>query len=183
MFTSRWWLSMALALCAVVAGTSHPAAALDESEWQAAVSAGYLRLWVDGQGLNAGVATLAGRYGLSDDISVRLSAGGAWHPKGGGVPAVRVGMLGAGATYSWNVLRVIPFLDAGVGLVVTGGDGTRAEQALGADASLGAEYFLDRRWTLGAAARFEAYPVKLGGVGVQGHPSALSLSLRLARTF
>jgi hypothetical protein len=137
------------------------------------VSAGYGRLTAGAERGDGGVVRLEGQYGLTESLALHGAAGVSWH---GGAPARAVG-LEAGATYAFDVLRVVPFVEGGLAFLhVSGG-----HRALGLQAGLGGEYLLDRHWGLALVARYAYLPLRLGGLA--DHPGLLTVGLRLGYTF
>jgi hypothetical protein len=178
-----------LAACAVV-GAAGAARAAGEDEWQLALRLGGANKngsptasW----GL-AGAADL--EYGLTDSWSLRVSVGTLSHP----VPAVKdvspAGSLRgtsalAGATYTFDVLRLVPYVEGGVGLVYWSGTGIQDHAAFALEMGIGADYLLTPRWAIGGCAQYLFAPGELLSNVMQfgEAPLAFSITARLSRIF
>jgi hypothetical protein len=171
------FVSMALVL---LTGLPGAALALDQGERQLsiAVGPGHLRQAGDGRTGLAGGLEL--QWAVRDGWAVRGALDMLVLTDGGDTAATR---LGLGGTWAFDVLRIVPFVQAGVTVLDLRADGF-AEQALGAEAALGAHYFLDRRWVLALVARGSAWPLHLAGDDPGGaSPKLVGLELRLGRIF
>src|SRR5438445_3558346 len=91
----------------VLAALPLPAAAVGEGEVQLAASGAWG--WLERSGGGAALR-LEGQYGLTQSLAVRGGAG-AW------VGPTQAAALDLGFTYSLDVLRVVPFGEAGVAMV------------------------------------------------------------------
>jgi hypothetical protein len=132
--------------------------------------------------LRSGVqASIEAAMGLSDSWAARGGASFVWLPKQASAGADRVTTLSLGATYSFDVLRWVPFLDLGISLADRRGDGVSV-QSLGPEAGLGVEFLLSRRWTLALLARFDYLALRLHGPGGSS-PWLGCAGLRLGRVF
>ena len=129
-------------------------------------------------------------YGLDDAWSLRVSVGTLSHP----VPAVKdvspAGSLRAtsglvGATYTFDVLRMVPYVEGGVGLVYWSGVGIEDHAALAMELGVGADYLLTPRWALGGCAQYLFAPGELLSNAMQfgESPLAFSITLRFSRIF
>jgi hypothetical protein len=118
-----------------LAALPRPAAAVGEGEVQLAASGAWG--WLERSGGGAALR-LEGQYGLSESVAVRGGAG-AW------VGPTQAAALDLGVTYSLDVLRVVPFGEAGVALVGHG---------VGPELGLGGEYLVDRHWALALWGRY-----------------------------
>lgn len=152
------------------------AAAVGHGETQASILAGLGRLAGAEEGL--GIAGgLEVERGLSDSWAARLQAGAGLHD------GVRAALVAAGATWAFDVVRVVPFVELGVSVMDARGEGVRARQDLGLHGGLGAQYLLARRWALAAVARSHWLPWRLAGPSDAGRPRLLQVGLRLGYVF
>ena len=136
------WLSTIGVWLALAATATGARAAAGEDEWQLSARLGVATLDVDGR---SPLGTLAGaevEYGITDAWALRLSVGSGFHP----VDAVakthlpggtaRTNMALAGVTYTVDVLRLVPYLEVGIGVINFGGavltPGTTLDPPLGA---------------------------------------------------
>jgi hypothetical protein len=163
---------------AVLLSWAGPARGVDQGEWQVAAGPAFALL-VQGRNATSGLGgRLEGRYGLRDDSAVWVAVGSSWHPRA--AETVRASGASAGFSLAFDVLRIVPFLEAGAAVANLRGAVTRGRY-LGFDGAAGVEYLLDRRWSAAAVARYQYLPVRLAGTG--DNPGVLTLGLRLARTF
>jgi hypothetical protein len=170
-----------LPLAAVLAGLlglGHaPARAQAQDGWTAGISAGGAGLRVDQRwrhGLQLGAEA---RYGLADFWALRGAAHFSWHPEQDGPPAfppVKTGTAAFGLTYAWDVLRVVPFAEAGVALSLIRGAVSQSSVFAGVQLGGGFNYLIDRQWAVGGALRFQYL---LGGVGVAATPGDAPMQL------
>jgi hypothetical protein len=154
-----------------------PCWAVGEEERQVAVAAGPGWLLGDGAAAGAG-GRIEAQYGVSDVLAVHAGLGASWHDRRGGT--VRALALVAGVTYALDVLRVVPFLEAGVAFLDQGAAAGRRD--LGVEGGLGGEYLIDRRWAVALVARGTYLPLRLGGGG-GGRRGVVGVALRLGRRF
>jgi hypothetical protein len=176
----------------VLASVATPgmAQAVAEEEWQLGASAGFASLRAAGRswpGAQAGLELQRGftggwSLGLAGDLSLhRVPASGTE-----GARTSSAAGLAATVVYALDVLRVVPLAEAGVALVVLGGDGVERRGHLGLELGLGAEWLLDRRWAVALIARLRHAPLELGGGDAPvdvGDPRRAWIGLRLGRTF
>jgi opacity protein-like surface antigen len=177
----------ALALTLGLASAARPAAAVGVEEWELAADA--RAVWVeadDRRPIGPGIGLQLQR-GFTDAFAVRLALGVSRHDVGsnGEQPggAVTAASAFAGITYAIDVLRVVPFVELGVGLLDVSGAVSERRHGLGFDLGLGAQYLVTRDWGLGATIRYQAFPVELGSASGGDHPSVVALGLRVARLF
>jgi opacity protein-like surface antigen len=180
----------ALPLVAAVAvlACGRLAGATAEGEWMAAVSAGYAVVRAEGRRPGGGRVELEIQRGITDAWSARVGLGASLHviAAEGAEPAsrLRATSLSAGFTYAVDIVRVVPFLDLGVGLLSVSGQSQDSRRALGVEVGLGAEYLLTRRWTLALLGRYQYAPLRLCGSTESDSTLALgSVLLRLGRIF
>jgi hypothetical protein len=164
--------------------------AVGEDEWQVSARAG---------GGNAnGYPTepwgLAGaldvEYGFLEAFAARASVGVVSHPvkavKNGppaGTLQARTALLGA--TYTFDVLRLVPYLEVGLGALQWSGPGASTKTSFAAELGLGADYLITTRWAWGGSAQYIFAPADLFNNVMQfgERPLAFSLTLRLSRIF
>jgi hypothetical protein len=161
---------------------SRPGLALEQDEWLAAAAlAGNLASVADGMAPGVGLR-LEGQRGLTDLWAARAAVEFSslreprehWR---------RDLAFEVGTTAAFDVLRAVPFVEAGMTLVLAdlSGDGQTATRA-GLHAGLGLEYLIDRAWSVGGVLRGRVVPLPLAGSdGAAG--AVVSASLRLARRF
>jgi hypothetical protein len=172
----------AAGVAAVALSWSRPGLALEQDEWLAAAAVSGNWAWVsDGNAPGLGLG-LEGQRGLSDLWAARgavefdLFREPSQHWR-------RDLTFEIGAAAAFDVLRAVPFVEAGVALTLAdlGGDAGTATRA-GLHAGLGVEYLIDRAWSVGGVLRGRVTPLSLAGpdgsVGL-----VVGASLRLARRF
>jgi hypothetical protein len=168
-----------LAAAALIWAT--PALAVDQGDWQ--VSAGPAFAWLlEGKNPTSGLGgRLEGRYGLRDDSAAWAAVSSSWHPRA--AESVRASVASAGFALAYDVLRVVPFLEAGAAVADLRGGVTHGRY-LGFEVAGGGEYLFDRRWSAAGTIRYDYLPVRLaGGPTADPSPGVLTAGLRLSRTF
>jgi len=168
---------------------ARPARAVGEDEWQVSARLG----GGNANGYPIQPWGLAGaldvEYGFHEAFAARASVGVVSRP----VKAVKngppAGTLQArtalvGATYTFDVIRLVPYMEFGIGLLAWDGPGA-PRTSLGTELGLGADYLLTTRWACGASAQYIFAPADLfSNVTEFGQrPLAFSLTLRLSRIF
>jgi hypothetical protein len=129
-------------------------------------------------------------YGFHEAFAARASLGVLEHP----VPAVKNVTKGgtlrattalAGLTYTFDVLRLVPYLSVDLGLVQWSGGGQPAHSTFAAETVIGADYLLTTRWAWGASAQYIFAPADLYNnyLELGENPLAFSFTLRLSRIF
>jgi hypothetical protein len=129
-------------------------------------------------------------YGVDDAWAARVSVGTLAHP----VPAVKDvtpgGTLRAssallGATYTFDVLRLVPYIAGGVGVMWWSGGGAAAHAQLAAEVGVGADYLLTPHWAWGASAQYVFAPGELvsNAMELGQSPLAFSATLRFSWIF
>jgi hypothetical protein len=83
------------------------------------------------------------------------------------------------------VLRLVPYVEAGIGLVHWSGGGDPSRTSLAMEVGLGGDYLLSPRWACGASAQYLFSPSDLvnNAMSLGGPPLAFSLTLRVSRMF
>jgi hypothetical protein len=156
-----------------------PALAIDQGEWQVGAGPAFAAL-LEGNNPTSGLGgRIEGRYGLRDDSAAWLAVGSSWHPRA--AENVRASVASAGFSLAYDVLRIVPFGEAGAAVADLRGAVTRGRY-LGFEAAIGVEYLLDRRWSTAAVARYQYLPVRLAGTA-GFNPGVATAGLRLSRTF
>jgi hypothetical protein len=166
------------------------ARAVGEDEWQVSARAG----GGNANGYPLAPWGLAGaldvEYGFHEAFAARASVGVVSHP----VKAVKngppAGTLQArtalvGATYTFDVLRLVPYIEVGVGALQWSGPGAPTKTSFAAELGLGADYLITPRWAWGGSAQYIFAPADLFNNVMQfgERPLAFSLTLRLSRIF
>jgi opacity protein-like surface antigen len=166
-----------------------PGFAAAEDEWQLGGTLGADSLRADDRRIYGGIAGIDLQRGVTDAWAVRGALDLALHPveRSGARPGglVWAGGLSLGVTYTVDVLRVLPFVEAGFGLLVLGGDVVDARRDAGLEVGFGADYLLSPRWAVGAVVRYRHLLVRLGGgrPTLDGDPSLVGIGVRVSRIF
>jgi hypothetical protein len=111
-------------------------------------------------------------YGLNDWLWLRgavfYTAQAARQDENAGLPAgaISVGGTFVGLRYALDVLRVIPFVDAGIGALFSGGAGHKGRVDFGVDVGLGFDYLYSRRVSFGLVARYHAFLTNVENIPV-----------------
>lgn len=144
-----------------------PARAVGEDEWQLSARVGLGDLHIDRRSPLGATTMFELEYGLSDAWATRVMIGSGFHPvdkrPADNAPAgtVRVNSALVGLTYTFDVLRMVPYTQVAVGLVNFAGAVFVPRSALAAELGLGADYWLTRRWAVGGALQYLFTPVDL----------------------
>lgn len=176
----RQRLILPCALLAVALAVPRPARALDEGDWQVAVTPS-LVINTDRSRIfsTMGGARLEGRRGLSEMVSVWGALGFAFTVVQGTV--YRASTASAGMTLAFDVAGVVPFVEGGV-VLADWAPHTSAHRRLGVELGFGVEYLIDPAWSIAAVIRAQSYPLRLQGPPDDGSVD-LSLGMRVGRTF
>jgi hypothetical protein len=111
-----------------------------------------------GGGVGADVA-----WGLTDWLWLRgttfYTAQAAKKDEAAGLPsgAISVGGAFVGLRYALDVIRVVPFVDGGIGAFFSGGAGHAARVDFGVEIGLGFDYLYSRRVSFGLVVRYHAF--------------------------
>jgi hypothetical protein len=172
-----------------VSMAARPARAVGEDEWQLSARLGGGN--ANGYPLSpwgfAGALDL--EYGVLQAFAVRASVGVVSRPieavkdvHPAGTLQARTALLGV--TYTFDVLRLVPYLEVGLGLLQWSGPGA-SPTTFGTELGLGGDYFLTPHWACGASAQYIFAPADLiNNVTEFGQrPLAFSLTLRISRIF
>lgn len=127
--------------------------------------------YMDDRSPSGGGGTLGIGYGITDAVGVQLHGGATVHPLAGGPdPQDKTKMrpdatlltwhASAGITYALDIVRIVPFFEASVGVLGTvtlSPQGAQQTVNAGISLGLGADYLLTRRWAVGVALRYYAF--------------------------
>ena len=167
------WFLFTMGLAGLMAMTG-PARAGDD-EWILSVSpeASMARAW--GKTRWGPGTELAVEYGLSDSWTLRgqTTYAALWAP--GGQPGSVLSMVQGGADIVWNldVLRIIPFIHAGLAAAAMGSKDQKWIPFLTIRIGAGLDYLVDRHWTVGMTVTYNLLVPKLTQV-----PALLGLGFR-----
>jgi hypothetical protein len=181
--------ALVAALPVAIVLVASDARAVGEDEWQVSARAGGgnangypIQPW----GL-AGALDL--EYGFHEAFAARASVGVVSHPvsaiknvRPAGTLQARTALIGA--TYTFDIIRLVPYMEFGIGLLSWTGPGA-PKTSLGTELGLGADYLFTPHWSGGASAQYIFAPADLFSnvmeFGVR--PLAFSLTLRVSRIF
>jgi Outer membrane protein beta-barrel domain len=181
---------------AVVVALLAPAVAraAGAEEWQLSARLGVGDLHIDGRSPLGIGGAIELEYGFSDAWAVRLMAAESAHSVDAEMPPMmpqlpggwaRATSLLGGVTYTFDVLRMVPYAQLGIGYVRFGGAVRETRTELAGELGLGADYWLTRRWAMGVVLQYLFAPVDLfehlGELGKS--PFAFSLGWRASRLF
>jgi hypothetical protein len=88
-----------------------------------------------------------------------------------------------GLRVAYDVLRVVPFAQLGASVAGLDDAGPTAGTWLGPEGALGAEYLIDRDWSLAPTARVRVLPLRLSGSGGGDLLFGADLNLWVGRRF
>jgi hypothetical protein len=119
--------------------------------------------------------------GLTDDLAIRASVGGAYLPSASarGILSTHVAL---GPTFALDVLSTIPYLDVAL-LGVDFRDIVNSSQWLGTRVELGVDHLLSRHAGVGLGLRSDLCLLRLAGPRPSAWPLLLSLAFRYVRYF
>ncbi|HEX4405627.1 MAG TPA: hypothetical protein VH560_12405 [Polyangia bacterium] len=166
------------------------ARAVGEDEWQVSARLGAANATGFPTSSWGPAGALDVEYGFLEAFAARASLGVLEHP----VPAVKNVTKGgtlrattalAGVTYTFDVLRLVPYISVDLGLVQWSGGGLPAHNSFAAETVIGADYLLTTRWAWGASAQYIFAPADLYNnyLELGENPLAFSFTLRLSRIF
>lgn len=144
--------SACAAALALVALAARPATA-DEGEHALSVGLGFARFSTPEHDGDGGALTVDYERGLSDAFWLRVTGTGAVYRGGDQEGTGYSGNLVGGLTYVIDVLRYVPYLHAGVGAVVLGGDSFDSEIHPMAEIGIGLDILARRGLSYGFFAR------------------------------
>jgi hypothetical protein len=152
---------------AVVLLAARPARAVGEDEWQLAGRLGVGDLHIDNRSPVGATAVVELEYGLTDAWAARVMLGTGFHPvdkrMSDNAPegTVRATAALIGLTYTFDVLRMVPYAQMAVGLVNFAGAVFVPRSSMAAELGLGADYWLTKRWGVGGTLQYLFTPIDL----------------------
>jgi len=176
---------------AALAAAGEASAAAGEDEWQASLRLGAGTINVDGRSPFGAVVGGDVEYGFTDAWAVHLSATVGFHPVDadtkamlpGGTLRTTTALLGV--TYTFDVLRLVPYIETGIGILNLSGAVMRPGTAFSAELGLGADYLLTKRWVVGGILQYQFTPADLFGSATDfgGTSYYFALCARVSRLF
>ena len=90
-----------------------------------------------------------------------------------------------GLTYTIDVLRLVPYVDLDVGVVHIGGAVVQPQTLIAMQLGVGADWFVNRLWTVGMGFRYLFEPADLlsDPLNLGTNPFAFSITARVSRVF
>ncbi len=152
-------VSMSLGRAAVAAG---------ENEWQVALRVGAGTVNIDGRkpwGIAGGLDV---EYGITDAWAVRASVDASSHSvskvddmdmRPAGSVQTRAALIGL--TYTFDVLRLVPYANLQAGLIQLAGAVMTPQSLFAMRLGIGADYFVTRHFTAGLSAQYLFEPADL----------------------
>jgi hypothetical protein len=188
---------LAAAVAAALLGAGPTARAAGEAEWQLSARLGPAGLNTNGNGpcfpgcAWGGVGALDLEYGLNDAWALRLSLGASLHPVDArpdlGAPGGTVNATSAmaGVTYTFDVLRLVPYVAGTVGAMRFDGAVAVPRTTLAGEISIGADYLITRFWAWGGSFQYRFTPGGLVSSSFSFDTPAymFSATLRVSRIF
>lgn len=156
--------ALATAVAAALGLATSAARAAGDGEWQLSARLGGGTVSIDHRKPWGLVGALDVEYGLNDAWAVRVSTGSSVHPvsanANAGLPGGKLLATTAlvGATYTFDVLRLIPYADLSLGLVRFSGAVVRPRSTLATELGIGADYLLAKRWACGLSFQYLFVP-------------------------
>jgi len=144
------------------------AAAAGEKEWQVSLRAGAATVSVDGRKPWGVAGGLDLEFGLTDSWAIRASIAASRHSvdktdemdmRPAGTIYTDAALIGV--TYTFDVLRLVPYADLQAGLIQLGGAVTTPQSLLAMELGVGADYFLTRRVLAGLSFHYLFEPADL----------------------
>jgi hypothetical protein len=167
-YCARVRTAIVLLALAVPVLLGRTAAAAGASEWQLALRAGAGTVSIDGRKPWGLAGALDLEYGLTDSWAVRASFEASTHdvskaseqdmrPAG----TIHTDALLIGATYTFDVLRLLPYADLQVGMIQLAGAVSTPQSLLAMQLGVGADYFVTRRFLAGLSFHYLFEPADL----------------------
>jgi hypothetical protein len=184
--------AVACAISSAVLLTGGRARAAGEAEWQLStrIGAGNVSLGsIDPRSPWGLSGALDLEYGFSDAWAGRVSVGGGVSPVSASMrlPAGQVSTTTAlaGVTYTFDVLRLVPYTELAVGLVRFGGALAQPHTTFAAELGVGADYLVTRRWSTGISFQYLFSPSDLlsNAMDLGSAPFTFSVTARVSRFF
>jgi hypothetical protein len=180
-----WTAALVVTLATALAGG--PAArAAGDGDWQLSARLGGGTVSIDNRSPWGPLGAVDVEYGITDAWAARVSVGASLNPVSAnmhaGLPGGKVTSTTAlvGATYTFDVLRLVPYAEVSLGFVRFGGAVTKPHSTLASELGLGADYLLTRRWALGISFQYLFAPADLinNAMELGGSPFAFSGTFR-----
>jgi hypothetical protein len=158
----------ALVLAALL-GLAIPAnARAEQRELAIGVQPAYGLTYIDERSPSGGGGIAHLSYGITDAVGIQLQGGATVHPLSALMDDMHMlpaGLLttwqaSAGVVYALDIVRVVPFFEASVGILGTlmqTDAGIQRTLDAGISLGLGADYLITRRWAVGVAIRYHAF--------------------------
>jgi outer membrane protein W len=169
--------TVAVAAAALLVGAA--ARAAGDAEWQVSARLGAASVSVENKSPWELTGAVDLEYGLTDAIAGRVSLGT-------GVPGRRVVATTAlvGATYTFDVLRLVPYGELSLGLVHFGGVAVqRPHTTLATELGVGADYLITPRWAAGVSFQYLLAPADLVNHAMELGQSPFAFSTALRGSF
>ena len=168
------------------------AAAAGESEWQVALRAGAGTVNIDGRkpwGIAGGLDV---EYGITDAWAVRASLEASTHSvskvddmdmRPAGSVQTRAALIGL--TYTFDVLRLVPYADLQAGLIQLAGAVMTPQSLFAMQLGVGADYFVTRHFTAGLSVHYLFEPADLlsDPLNLGTNPFAFNVTARASYLF
>jgi hypothetical protein len=140
-------------------------AGAEERELGLFVEPRYGHLTVGGQGSSGGGGTLQGTYGLTDSLALQLTGGALAHPLAAEAGVAEMGRtavfwnVSAGVVYALDIVRIVPYFEAALGLAGLSGAGAEpgTELHLLFSLGVGGDYLINRTWSVGGGLRYGTF--------------------------
>jgi len=168
------------------------AAAAGESEWQVALRAGAGTVNIDGRkpwGIAGGLDV---EYGITDAWAVRASVDASSHSvskegemdeRPAGSVQTRAALIGL--TYTFDVLRLVPYANLQAGLIQFAGGVLTPQSLFAMRLGVGADYFVTRHFTAGLCFQYLFTPEDLlsDPLNLGTNPFAFTVTARASYLF
>jgi outer membrane protein W len=168
------------------------AAGAGESEWQVALRAGAGTVNIDGRkpwGIAGGLDV---EYGITDAWAVRASLEASTHSvskvddmdmRPAGSVQTRAALIGL--TYTFDVLRLVPYADLQAGLIQLAGAVMTPQSLFAMQLGIGADYFVTRHFTAGLSVHYLFEPADLlsDPLNLGTNPFAFNVTARASYLF
>jgi len=187
-----YWRAVRLGTAAVVVAMAtalageRPARAAGESEWQLSARLGGGTVSIDNRSPWGATGAVDLEYGITDAWAARASVGFSLNPVDANpkanLPGGKVNTTTAllGLTYTFDVLRLVPYGEVSFGFVRFGGAVSKPHSTFASELGLGADYLVTRRWALGVSFQYLFAPADLisNAMELGNSPFAFSGTLR-----
>jgi hypothetical protein len=168
--------SVSIALLVVISTAN--AARAEQRELTLGLQPAYGLTYIDERSPSGGGGFAHLAYGITDAVGIQLTGGLTAHPLAAGTSSDMMPLLPgmlltwnatAGIVYSLDIVRIVPFFEAGLGVLgtITRTDsGITRSIGISASLGLGADYLLTRRLALGVVIRYHAFLSDLGQIPI-----------------